>query len=77
MHWGRLPQRQNLKVLFGDLKASPEAVLVGLGFATIYFLATIRLGQGIEEPNIVDYLAIAFGFIVAVAGIFSLIQGSW
>jgi len=57
---------------FGALKTSPGAILVALGFATIYFLAAIRLGDRV--PTTIDYLAIGFGFMIAIAGIFILIK---
>jgi len=61
-----------IKSTFGALKTSPGAILVGLGFATIYFLSALRLGD--KEPSTIDYLAIGFGFMVAIAGIFLLFR---
>lgn len=61
-----------IKSSLGLIKNSPGAVLVGLGFATIYLLAALIIGD--EEPSTIDYLAIGFGFMVAIAGIFLLFK---
>jgi hypothetical protein len=47
------------------ITASPGFALIVLGFATIYFLAL----RGTSEPNVFNYLTIAFAFLVALAGI--------
>jgi hypothetical protein len=71
-HVGVILVDTELKTTLDALKTSPGAILVGLGFATIYFLTALRLGD--REPTTVDYLAIGFAFMVAIAGIFLLFK---
>lgn len=59
----------------GSLKATPGGALVLLGFVTIYAITGIGFGSREREPTLVDYLAIGFGFFIALAGIVLLFRG--